>query len=554
MRKLLTLFLIALIFSFAAQAQFTVLQTAKVPTIDGKTDGDSWGTTWINLAQAKPGNTTTAMSSKFQISHDADNIYIIVQTQDATPSNDPAFMPNSYDRDCSEMFFSMHSVTLDDAYAKGDWQIRCQRASATGEFIDGTVNVTAALAAGKIKYAVFADGVSQYTQEFAFSKTTLADTSDFDGINFRFDMQAADNTTGAANGRTQQQFWNNNSDSQWNNINLLGAMVLGGISQTYPVNFTITDKNLIPVEGATIALTGYNPITSNTAGKATFSWVIPANDIAYTITKAGFKVATGTISVINMAVNINVSLAISPLPVNFTVTDENLFPIEGATIELTGYTAQKTNSTGKATFAEVNPANNIAYTITKTSFKTLTGAISVTNATVYENTVMSLNAFPVTFTLTDENISPVEGATIELTGYDTQITNSTGKAMFENVFPEGDIAYSVTKTGFRVVTGTVSVVDADVYENIEMNVNTSISDFNGGASLKVYPNPVSKTLSISSIQNIESLAIINLQGQVVYKFNASLSKNKELQINVSELPCGVYFIKADTEIVRLIVE
>jgi hypothetical protein len=43
---------------------------------------------------------------------------------------------------------------------------------------------------------------------------------------------------------------------------------------------------------------------------------------------------------------------------------------------------------------------------------------------------MTLISYPVTFTVRNENSVNVIGATIELTGYGTQITNSTGVATF----------------------------------------------------------------------------------------------------------------------------
>ena len=41
-----------------------------------------------------------------------------------------------------------------------------------------------------------------------------------------FEIQTADNTTGAAGGRTQQLFWQDNSDQQWQDTKTFSAVTL----------------------------------------------------------------------------------------------------------------------------------------------------------------------------------------------------------------------------------------------------------------------------------------------------------------------------------------
>ncbi len=55
----------------------------------------------------------------------------------------------------------------------------------------------------------------------------------------------------------------------------------------------------------------------------------------------------------------------------------------------------------------------------------------------------------------------------------------------------------------------------------------------------VYPNPVSEFLNVSCSISINSIAIANLDGQVVYssKYNSG-----EVQVNVTDFPAGIYFV------------
>ncbi len=68
--------------------------------------------------------------------------------------------------------------------------------------------------------------------------------------------------------------------------------------------------------------------------------------------------------------------------------------------------------------------------------------------------------------------------------------------------------------------------------------------------LKVYPNPVTTSLTISSADMITSVTITNLIGQTVY---CNYYHNEEVQVDVADLPRGVYFIKINgTEIRKFV--
>jgi hypothetical protein len=271
MKKLITLFSIAVAVSFSASAQLSIPFMNTAPTIDGVSD--DWSETWIDQAQANANSTTSAMSSKFQIGHDDDNIYLIVEVQDATPNNDATVITDTYQRDCIEFFVSMHSVTEDPALVAGDWQLRVQRATELETMFESKEGTAEAEAAGDFVASVDDDGASMYTVEMKFSKAALAQDSDFDGENIRMELQTADNTDGTNSGRTQQMYWMDNSDQGWQDINICSPAVLApnlvGVKENANVKASafINKANVLKVKNMTGVIYVYD-VTGKLALKA----------------------------------------------------------------------------------------------------------------------------------------------------------------------------------------------------------------------------------------------------------------------------------------------
>jgi len=73
----------------------------------------------------------------------------------------------------------------------------------------------------------------------------------------------------------------------------------------------------------------------------------------------------------------------------------------------------------------------------------------------------------------------------------------------------------------------------------------------GAISTNIYPNPSSGFITISAPDNITGVTISNLVGQTLYsyKFNSPL-----VQVDVADLPAGVYFIKVNSSEVRKFVK
>jgi hypothetical protein len=70
-----------------------------------------------------------------------------------------------------------------------------------------------------------------------------------------------------------------------------------------------------------------------------------------------------------------------------------------------------------------------------------------------------------------------------------------------------------------------------------------IDDPNGG-SIRVFPNPATEVVNISSSYTITQVEVTNFLGQAVY--TQSGVDAKSTKVNVSKLQAGVYFVKVTT--------
>ena len=228
-KTLITLLtVVSCLFANSANETLNVYKLATAPTVDGiVTD---WGSTWINMSKTDASSTTTGCTGQFQIGYTNDSLYIAVKVQDATVNIYDSGVA-SYWRDCIEAFIRLDTVTY--LGINGKDQYRMQRVpDATAAFDPSTFQ----------RNVVSVSSPTGYTQEWAIAWTDIAtrDTVDISngGIDalpipyIRFDIKAADNTTGTgdSNGRTQQIFWSTDTDNEYPNMTNMGTLHLMGVT------------------------------------------------------------------------------------------------------------------------------------------------------------------------------------------------------------------------------------------------------------------------------------------------------------------------------------
>jgi hypothetical protein len=219
-RKIFTLFVFMATFCLA-YSQMTIQVASKPATIDGVIDAsDPWvEADWVVPAKASAGSTTTDMSAKFQLKYDAVNLYFAAVVTDAS-----RFIGNTtaHLNDCVEFFIAMDTTSgTAGTYKLGDNQFRLQAAE------DATVGNGGGLQRTPENLVVkCVDNGGDYVQEWKLPWAELALDLDpaWDQKQFKFDVQVADATADGA--RTQQMFWNDNSDLQWNNTTKFGIATL----------------------------------------------------------------------------------------------------------------------------------------------------------------------------------------------------------------------------------------------------------------------------------------------------------------------------------------
>jgi len=116
----------------------------------------------------------------------------------------------------------------------------------------------------------------------------------------------------------------------------------------------------------------------------------------------------------------------------------------------------------------------------------------------------------------------------------TNLDNASAQNPVFTATETGEYTYTVTVSdGSQSVSATVSFVVTN---------NDNVEEFNAN-SVVLYPNPASTTVNIEGIGNYTNLnvMIVNLQGQVVREIANAL------EINVSDIESGIYFIKIDCD-------
>ncbi|MBX3165616.1 MAG: T9SS type A sorting domain-containing protein, partial [Bacteroidetes bacterium] len=184
----------------------------------------------------------------------------------------------------------------------------------------------------------------------------------------------------------------------------------------------------------------------------------------------------------------------------------------------------------------VTPNTNISYSVTGTD---LNGCVST--EAVSEITVHALPTLSVTGGGT---ICVNESANLIVSGADTYTWSTNENNASITVSPSTNTAYSVQGTDNNGCQN-----DANVTVNVDECLGIGelgIKD----EELKIYPNPVGSVLNVESPLSPKGgtveISIYDVLGKVIKNEKLKI-ENGAAQINVSQIPKGIYFIKAEAD-------
>ncbi len=353
----------------------------------------------------------------------------------------------------------------------------------------------------------------------------------------------------------------NGYDDQAGNIAVNGADVTQNVSleasqeETYSILLAVVDRSG-PVQGASVSVSGYGTKTTNADGLATFDNVYPEALLTYCVSANGYNLVFDYTQVLDEDVSILVNMTpivMEKHDVTFVLSNGGNF-VRGAMVSLGKYGWQRSNSSGRVTFNDVDPAENVKYSVFADDYYLLTGAVDIESDTVF-NLAMESTIHTVNFRVVDNNNEPVQGAYVMFDDYGTLLTDADGKAAFEGVSSENNIPYCVYSVGYGMKIGTVSVSNSDMSKIVRLSANkkvATIGNYNVGFTVLNGTSPVSGATvyfgsygiastdsqgkaSFSNIAPSEIEYCVNIDGYGIVIGNVSVvSSDENVVINIQE--------------------
>jgi len=304
------------------------------------------------------------------------------------------------------------------------------------------------------------------------------------------------------------------------------------VANQFNATFTIND-GLDPVEGVSIALTGYGSQTTNSNGQTTFNNVEAGVDISFTASKTGHITTTGTIKLIDANTNFTVTVPRTDVDITFHLKNSTGGNVMNARVTVEGYGQQPTSG-GKATFT-LPPLTDVDFTCTATNYVTYTGTINTGTADRTEVIVMERVTYTVTVNVKSTTGVPIAGALVILGDYPDYYTNSEGVALITGVLPTNSVNLWVGKEGYETYSTTVKISGNSVFD-VGLTVGIKDDLFE---EIQIFPIPTSGVLQINNIGVPANYNLVDISGRVL--LNGTLQTGDNL-INLGQLNSGIYHI------------
>jgi len=288
--------------------------------------------------------------------------------------------------------------------------------------------------------------------------------------------------------------------------NIYSFTVEARVSAEYSLTLNINDGTE-PIENAIVTFDG-NTYSSDANGQILIENLVNA-DYSYSISAPGYIMQNGVLSISDDNKTVDITLKVQSYIVKFINWDGTELKTE-------------TVDSGTTATAPVDPTRS-GYTFTgwDTDFSKITGDLTVTAQ-------YAIDTYSVTFK--DFDGTELKTETVE---YEKAATAPSDPSRTGYTFTGWD-------TDFSSITSDVTV--RALYQ-AATSITEGIDD-----PIQVYPNPVADVLFINS-DSIVTVSIVNATGQTVY-MEHSLNSNRA--VNVEQLEPGIYFVKIDNHIYRII--
>lgn len=256
----------------------------------------------------------------------------------------------------------------------------------------------------------------------------------------------------------------------------LDYVIAPRLATQFAVDFTVTSNvSGEAIEGATVTINGTQAATDATGfvsfnlNNGTYDYLIEAN---------GFADVAGSVTVDNDVVSEAVEMtSVDMHMVTFTVTNENSDPIVGAAISIDN---QDLITDGAGVASLYLADDTYTYSVTAAGYAPVEDVtLEVAGADVAEEVTL-LDVYELSFHVTDDNNTPIEGAFV-IVGGTFLATDANGDASIDAV--NGTYVYAVTKADYETVDGEVTVAGADAHADVVIRlvyfVDFTINDISG---------------------------------------------------------------------------
>jgi uncharacterized repeat protein (TIGR03803 family) len=212
------------------------------------------------------------------------------------------------------------------------------------------------------------------------------------------------------------------------------------------------------------------------------------------------------------------------------------------TLTASGATSYSWNN-GVSNGVSFSPANSATYIVTGTGANGCTAKDSVS---------IGIKAVPVVTITGQSTVNPGTNDTLHASGATSYSWAPTGGT-------NDTIIVAPTKTTTYTVTGTASD-GCSASATFTVNAVVGIENITSGNSISLYPNPVMNVMNLTFTTSTAStdavVNVIDMLGNKMAENHTTITNGKNLRMDISTLPQGVYFVQVvtnnGTQVVRFI--